>query len=258
MSLFEVGTIFDNNSISEKIFTYPENVMRPSEETVEEELYFFSDQYHFERLFLYSLRIGDCILLNKMVKQFSQLRLSNLSECPIQEKKFRIVSLLTLITRAAISQGCNPAKAYRLSDKYINKVDQVRSKEGFNPLISELIFEFSFFIRSQSVPLSTEIIKETVDYIYQNLYKDLSNSAISRDLSVHPAYLSSTFKKNVGINLRKFITKVRIDEAKHLLTDTEISLKNISLSLHFSNQSYFCKKFKEETNYTPKQYRSLF
>ncbi|WP_189372405.1 AraC family transcriptional regulator [Enterococcus sp. OL5] len=236
----------------------PENVIKPSEQIVEEVPLDFSDQYQFEKIFLQSLRNGDSIILNKMVKQFSQMRLSKLSECPIQEKKFRIIALITLITRAAINYGGNPTEAYRLSDKHIRKVDQIVSKEEFNLMVSQLLVEFSVLIRSTFVQISTGIIREALLYIYRNVYNDLSNESISNALKVHPAYLSSTFKKKTGTSLRKFITKVKIDEAKHLLVNTDTSFKDISILLNFGNQSYFCKKFKDETGFTPKKFRLLF
>jgi len=75
---------------------------------------------------------------------------------------------------------------------------------------------------------------------------------------MHPNYLSSLFKKETGENLREYLLRNRIEVAKSLLSRTEYSYVQISNSLAFYSQSHFTKVFKENTGYTPKQYRLLF
>lgn len=235
-----------------------EQSVQNSEQKIDEALLDFSDNYQFEKLFLQLLRTSDTSVLNKMVYQLYRTNQSTLSENPVQENKYRFVTFVTLITRTAISYGCPVTLAYRLSDKCIRKMDAITTQAGFVPILNQTITEFAILIRTRTITPTKGIIKECIAYIHSHLYDDLSNSDIAHALAVHPAYLSSTFKKTVGTSLRKFITTARITEAKHLLSNTDASFKDISASLHFANQSYFCKLFKAETTYTPKEFRLLF
>lgn len=218
----------------------------------------FTDNYQLEKIFIQTLKEGDLLLLNKIIQKLSQINRTSLSNDKILEKKFRFTSLVTLITRASVNYGCPPATAYRLSDKFILKLDFIERHQDFAPLTNQMLTEFSLLIKTRTVSYTPMTVKSAVEYIYQNLYEELSNTKIAAEINVHPAYLSSIFKKTVGKSLRKFIINARIHEAKYLLSNTDLPFKEISESLHFSNQSYFCKLFKEATSYTPKEFRILF
>ena len=218
----------------------------------------FTDNYQFENNFIQALQKGDILVLNKMVQNLSKINQTTLSKDSLLQRKYRFVSLITLVTRASIKYGCPSTTAYRLSDQYIRKLDEVALVSDFTPLINQMLMDFSILIKTRPIPYSQNIIKHASDFIYRNLYEDLSNQTIAAEINVHPAYLSSVFKKNVGVSLRNFITTARINEAKYLITNTDLTFKEISASLQFANQSYFCKVFKAETGYTPKEFQILF
>lgn len=69
--------------------------------------------------------------------------------------------------------------------------------------------------------------------------------------------LSSTFRKEYGINLYAFILLKKIDEAKVLLSLSNTSILDISNNLNFADQSHFTKTFKRITQITPRQFRKL-
>lgn len=218
----------------------------------------FTDHYQFEKHLMDALKTSDSLILNKMVHNLSKINQTPLSNNKLLEKKYRFVSLITLVSRAAIQYGCSPTHAYRLSDSLIRQLDFIQATPEYHSLIKQMLNEFSLLIKTNTFSSTSYIVKSAIEYIHQNLYDDLSNSTIAEKIGVHPVYLSSTFKKNTGNSLRHFITKTRVKEAKYLLANTDLALKEISESLHFSNQSYFCKLFKAETTYTPKEYRILF
>ncbi|WP_425270542.1 AraC family transcriptional regulator [Ligilactobacillus ubinensis] len=58
--------------------------------------------------------------------------------------------------------------------------------------------------------------------------------------------------------LQTYIINEKITEAQYLLTNTDFTYSISSELLHFSNQSHFCKLFKQYTNYTPKEFRLWF
>ena len=98
----------------------------------------------------------------------------------------------------------------------------------------------------------------TIGKILQRLYQltgDISLDHLAEICHLSPNYLSSLFKKEVGISISEFIQQLRIDEAKKLLDLTNYSISEIGTFLNFNDQSYFIKTFKKHTGLTPKQYR---
>ena len=50
---------------------------------------------------------------------------------------------------------------------------------------------------------------------------------------------------------------MRLDEAEHLLTTTDLKIDEISTRIGFHDKSYFMKKFHEQYQMTPARYRRL-
>lgn len=69
-------------------------------------------------------------------------------------------------------------------------------------------------------------------------------------------YFSNIIKERSGKNPSQWIAQTLLNEAKHLLTDTDMTVKEISDHLNFPNQSYFGKWFKNQTNMSPLEYKS--
>jgi transcriptional regulator GlxA family with amidase domain len=70
------------------------------------------------------------------------------------------------------------------------------------------------------------------------------------------SYLISVFKDYTGIGPGAYVTKLRIDEARRLLTVSSNSLSSIAAALGFSSQSHFQNVFKKETGETPMKCRN--
>ena len=75
-------------------------------------------------------------------------------------------------------------------------------------------------------------------------------------VKMNRSYLISVFKNDTGIGPGAYVTKLRIDEARRLLTVSGNSLSSIAEALGFSSQSHFQNVFKKETGETPMQYRN--
>lgn len=72
---------------------------------------------------------------------------------------------------------------------------------------------------------------------------------------IDPRYFTVLIRKESGNYPSGWITQMVISEAKQLLSEPELSIKEISEQLNFSNQSFFGKYFKQHTGLSPKAYR---
>nr|WP_235196433.1 helix-turn-helix transcriptional regulator [Streptococcus mitis] len=66
------------------------------------------------------------------------------------------------------------------------------------------------------------------------------------------------FKKETGETLVKYITDKRINAAKSLLSQTNISISQVSCQVGYDNYSYFTKIFKQRTGLSPGDYRKTY
>lgn len=67
--------------------------------------------------------------------------------------------------------------------------------------------------------------------------------------------LSLRFRDEMGISIRDYLNRERINEAKYLLRHTSYPLSQIAAYLNYSSQSYFTRLFQKQCGMTPSQYR---
>ena len=96
--------------------------------------------------------------------------------------------------------------------------------------------------------------KEYVDANYADI--NLSVTAVAQNIDVSLQYLSTNFKKNYKIGLAEYITLVRIEHAKELLTETNISISDIAERVGYVNSRSFFRSFMRIVGTSPKGYRT--
>jgi YesN/AraC family two-component response regulator len=78
----------------------------------------------------------------------------------------------------------------------------------------------------------------------------------AKDFHFHENYLSRKIKNVSNKSFHELLIQSRLQEAERLLTNTNLSISEISNKIGYSKPSYFYKLFKEHYNMTPMEYRS--
>ena len=102
---------------------------------------------------------------------------------------------------------------------------------------------------------TTELITSIMEYIYYNYNHSITLDDISIIIHYNKSYLSSLFKRKVGITIFEYIKNVRLQHSLHDLKTTDRAIVDITLSNGFPNIQAFNKLFKEVYQMTPAQYR---
>lgn len=111
----------------------------------------------------------------------------------------------------------------------------------------------SIFIREKEYA-----VKQISDLIYlleNSVYTTLTIDEILKNTYYGRAYLMRLFKKETGYSIMEYFIKLKIDKAKDLLRDKQLSVREISDKLAFNEPNYFTKTFKRITGFTPSAYR---
>lgn len=103
--------------------------------------------------------------------------------------------------------------------------------------------------------LSTKPIDDITAVLRANLYTSLSIDEICRKTAYSKAYLFRIFKAKTGKTIMNYYLELKISEAKKLLRENELSVREISEKLAFSAPDYFTKTFKRVTGLTPLAYK---
>ncbi len=100
-----------------------------------------------------------------------------------------------------------------------------------------------------------ELLNIAKEYIDNNYAKDLTLSQVAKYIYLSDSYFAHSFKDKFGISPKSYILKVRIEEAKELLENTDLKIADVALSVGFSSQQRFNDIFRKYTDVTPLRYR---
>lgn len=122
--------------------------------------------------------------------------------------------------------------------------------------LSGLIYEFfSVLLENSTVSPKTNFVESALNIINYNFCEDISIERIAEHLSVDPAYFSRKFTEAMGVSPKKYILHKRIERAKELLNNSDAGIFEISNSVGYDDQFYFCRIFKKITHLSPSEYR---
>ncbi len=100
------------------------------------------------------------------------------------------------------------------------------------------------------------------EYILKRLQENIGNASYSiedlaNELFISKGHLSKTIKNYFGKTFTEFLTELRIERAKQILTDQStlgIKIYEVAELVGFSNQHYFSTVFKKQTGLSPFDY----
>lgn len=74
-------------------------------------------------------------------------------------------------------------------------------------------------------------------------------------LFVSEEYLSSQFKKEIGVGFKEMVRTLQIERIKELLTNTKLKLNQIAELAGYSDAKYMSRVFKDEVGVLPSEFR---
>ncbi|MDJ0636453.1 MAG: AraC family transcriptional regulator [Xenococcaceae cyanobacterium MO_188.B29] len=103
--------------------------------------------------------------------------------------------------------------------------------------------------------LSKFELKQVIDYINSHLEHNLSLAELSAIVRRSPNYFCYLFKEATGIPPHQYVIQRRVERAKQLLFQEELTLTEIAYKVGFANQGHLNRHFKKRFGVTPSQMR---
>lgn len=92
-------------------------------------------------------------------------------------------------------------------------------------------------------------------YIRENYMKEISMQEAARTFQYSDAYFCKLFKQCFDQNFTAYLAKFRINEAKRLLTSSDVNVKDVGRQVGYYDSNYFAKVFKRMTGMIPSEFR---
>ncbi len=139
-------------------------------------------------------------------------------------------------------------------DKSESKIiSQIRKKIILLQFIHEL-WKKGFIVENDTTGRNT-VEKEMVSYIQQNYTGKILLREFGEQFHLSEKYISRYFKEHFHITLSQYVTYLRLEHAKQMLQETDISVTEVAMQSGYQNISYFIRSFKKTYGVSPLKYR---
>ena len=139
-----------------------------------------------------------------------------------------------------------------------------RAANGIPTVNSDMLGSFvrimticaEYMTLTNAMPSHTPRIPELAKmYLHENFAEKVTIRDICHSLGCSKSALLSAFKAEYGTTVNSYLCDVRIEEAKKLLSSTNMSISAIADATGFYDQSYFSKVFSQSLGVTPSDFR---
>lgn len=102
--------------------------------------------------------------------------------------------------------------------------------------------------------LSKLKLQRVIDYIHAHLNRDLSLKELAAIVQISPHYFAQLFKQSTRTSPHQYVIHCRIERAKKLLFQKELTIAEVAKVVGFVDQSHFHRHFKRLIGMTPKAF----
>ncbi len=138
----------------------------------------------------------------------------------------------------------------------LHEFDTALEKEATLEGMQNLALKLSSFFQQSAT--GNQLILSIQNYISRNYHNpDLSLKKISEVFSISESYFSYLFKAETGRNFSEYLEELRMQQAMHLLKETDTPLSELYTHLGYSNPNSFRRAFKKIYGSSPKVFRHM-
>jgi AraC-like DNA-binding protein len=103
---------------------------------------------------------------------------------------------------------------------------------------------------------NANVIEHAIARMEADYTPNLDVKAVAQELGVSYSWFRSTFAAHTGLSPHQYLLEWRLVRARNLLTETELSIKEIATETGFEDEHYFSRLFRQKLNLTPSAWRA--
>lgn len=172
----------------------------------------------------------------------------------IRDVRNGMIVLNTLLRKAAEIGGVHPVYLDEISGKMAKKIELLDSVKKGKQMQSEMVRKYCMLVRNNSVRDHSPVIQKTINYINMNLEEDISLKRLAEEGSINASYLSTLFRKEMGMTVTDYANQQRIRRAVNILNSYNMQIQDVATECGICDVNYFRKLFKKQIGMTPSEY----
>lgn len=146
--------------------------------------------------------------------------------------------------------------------RHLIKNPQNKNSKYTTAKLLELIYHLEKDSKQNTKATASQIneshaVKAAVDFMKNNFDKKISLELLGNVVDYSPNHFRNIFSHTMNTSPQKYLERLRVDHAKYLLAQNELSIADIAYTCGFSSQAYFTSIFKQNTLLTPNEFRQV-
>lgn len=213
---------------------------------------------------LYKLKAKDILIINSnCIHSFYSTEEFTNYNCIIIDYHFCALHELNYVTNIFEPIICNK-QSETIYNEIINELNY-RKDIQHNEIIKNLalvlirsLYRNNLLVQASGLTQSkkrSSLVKQAIEYITNNYEKELSIESISRNLNISKYHLCHLFKDTTNQTINSYISKLRCEQAKLLLLNSNFTINEVANTCGFTDPSYFTKIYRKIFNKTPSEER---
>lgn len=201
----------------------------------------------------FAIKIGQQDKMTKLLDYiFSTIRFSDVS---ITDYRTVLLKMTTTIIKVYEDLGEGSAKLV-IDFNQFNEVFEKDKLEEVKIYYMTLCHNLSKMIDEDRSDMQSSQVERACDFIH-NCYgdKDLDVNKMCEHLGISSSYFSRVFKAATNETFTQYLTKIRMEKAKALLTHSDLKIYEISEKIGYEDPHYFSYNFKKKIGIKPTEYR---
>ncbi len=215
----------------------------------------YADDYpiDIETAFMEMVEKGNMEGAKSETNRFFDWMIRHYPDC-MMDIKLKVLEMVLFAEQKAFLSG-GMTYDFRYRKDYLMTLMQMDNYELLRKWFLEKTAEACSNVGTKRGEQTSGVISRARTYIEENYSKNISLDDVSRYVDISPYYFSKLFKEETGENFIEYLTNIRIEKAKKMLSNREISIKNIGIDIGYSDPNYFSRIFKKQVGITPTEYR---
>ncbi len=176
----------------------------------------------------------------------------------LENERIGAAIVRTMVRISAMRAGLPAAVIDLVSSQTTVTIQNAKSVEEIFREKEKMVNAFCRKILSHKNHQYSNLVSNAMHYIERYYPQNITVKQLADDLNININRLISVFRTETGKTPGSYILHVRLTQASRLLSNTDLSVQNISTMVGIPDANYFIKLFKREYSMTPNQYRKYY
>lgn len=169
------------------------------------------------------------------------------------DKLEQLYNTLIIYNKCSEYVSANLKQIIRLLKQPVNNLDIFLNK-CLNDIFCDIIYQHTVSTESSNLPAH---INRCIEYMQKEYMQIINLDTLQKALNINKYRLCHDFSEFTGSSPMQYLLKLRIEKAKEMLIQTDMTIHAIGECVGIPNTTHFINQFKKLNEITPLQFRKI-